>query len=102
VKQIATPQLWPAAESQPAGGLAQDVVLTPRVSQRYSTGASSRFAGCGFGTAFYAQLKIENAITGIKNTKWVPLVDQASNPVETAAQTTAELKHRRNQRARHG
>ena len=48
---------------------------------------------------FYAQLKIENAITGIKKTKRVPLVDKDGNPVETVAQATSELKRLQTQRA---
>lgn len=48
---------------------------------------------------FYAQLKIENLVTGVKKTKRVPLVDKESNPVETVAQATAELKRLQTQRA---
>jgi integrase len=48
---------------------------------------------------YYAQLKIENAITGIKKTKRVPLVDKDSNPVATVAQAVAELKRLQTQRA---
>ena len=48
---------------------------------------------------YYAQLKIENPITGVKKTKRVPLVDKDGSLVETAAQATAELNRLRTQRA---
>jgi integrase len=48
---------------------------------------------------FYAQLKIANAITGVKKTKRVPLMDKESKPVETSAQAVAELKRLQTQRA---
>lgn len=48
---------------------------------------------------FYAQLKIENAITGIKKTKRVPLMDKDGNAVETAAQAVKEMERLRTQRA---
>jgi integrase len=48
---------------------------------------------------YYAQLKIENAITGIKKTKRVPLVDKDGKAVETVAAAFAELKRLQTQRA---
>jgi integrase len=51
------------------------------------------------GERYYAQLKVENAITGIKKTKRVPLVDKDGKPVETVPQAVAELKRLQTQRA---
>src|ERR1017187_6168627 len=48
---------------------------------------------------FYAQLTIENPITGIKKVKRVPLVDKDSNPVQTVAQAMAELRRLQTKRA---
>ena len=48
---------------------------------------------------FYAQLKIENPITGLKKTRRVPLNDTDGNPVQTVAQAVAELKRLQTQRA---
>jgi len=48
---------------------------------------------------FYAQLKIENPITGLKKTRRVPLSDKEGNRVQTAAQALAELKRLQTQRA---
>ena len=48
---------------------------------------------------FYAQLKIENPVTGLKKTRRVPLNDKDSHPVQTAAQAVAELKRLQTQRA---
>jgi integrase len=48
---------------------------------------------------FYAQLKVENSITGIKKTRRVPLLDKDRNPVTTVAQAIAELNRLRTQRA---
>jgi len=48
---------------------------------------------------FYAQLKVENPITGIKKTRRVPLVDKQRNPVTTVAQAVAELRRLHTQRA---
>ncbi len=48
---------------------------------------------------FYAQLKIENPITGLKKTRRVPLSDKDGNRVQTAAQAVAELKRLQTQRA---
>jgi hypothetical protein len=48
---------------------------------------------------FYAQLKIENPVTGIKKTRRVPLNDTEGRPVQTAAQAVAELKRLQTQRA---
>ena len=48
---------------------------------------------------FYAQLKIENPITGLKKTRRVPLNDTDGRPVQTAAQAVAELKRLQTQRA---
>jgi integrase len=47
---------------------------------------------------FYAQLKIENPITGFKKTRRVPLNDTDGEPVQTAAQAVAELKRLQTQR----
>lgn len=51
------------------------------------------------GTRFYAQLRIENPITGIKKTRRVPLVDKDGAAVQTVAQAVAELKRLQTQRA---
>jgi len=48
---------------------------------------------------FYAQLKIENPVTGIKKTRRVPLNDSEGEPVETVAQAVTELKRLQTQRA---
>jgi len=48
---------------------------------------------------FYAQLKIENPITGLKKTRRVPLNDTDGQPVQTAAQAVAELKRLQTQRS---
>ena len=48
---------------------------------------------------YYAQLKIENPITGLKKTRRVPLNDTDGNPVQTVAQAVAELKRLQTQRA---
>jgi integrase len=48
---------------------------------------------------FYAQLKIENPITGIKKTRRVPLNDKDGRPVQSGAQAVAELKRLQTQRA---
>jgi integrase len=48
---------------------------------------------------YYAQLKIENTITGIKKTRRVPLLDKEGEPVQTAAQAQAELARLRTQRS---
>jgi integrase len=51
------------------------------------------------GERYYAQLKIENQITGVKKTKRVPLVDKDGNAVQTAAAAVAELRRLQTQRA---
>jgi integrase len=48
---------------------------------------------------FYAQLKVENQITGEKKTRRVPLVDKERNPVQTVAEAVAELHRLQTQRA---
>ncbi|HWQ90698.1 MAG TPA: site-specific integrase [Clostridia bacterium] len=48
---------------------------------------------------FYAQLKVENPVTGVKKTKRVPLKDKAGNAVATAAQAKEELARLQTQRA---
>lgn len=48
---------------------------------------------------YYAQLKIENPITGIKKTKRVPLNNRTGEPVQTVAQAVAEMNRLRTQRA---
>jgi integrase len=48
---------------------------------------------------FYAQLKIENPITGLKKTRRVPLNDPDGQPVQTSAQAVAELKRLQTQRS---
>ncbi len=48
---------------------------------------------------FYAQLKVENPVTGLKKTRRVPLNDKDGNRVQTAAQAVAELKRLQTQRA---
>jgi len=47
---------------------------------------------------YYAQLKIEHAVTGVKKTKRVPLVDKDNNAVATVAQAVKELERLRTQR----
>lgn len=47
---------------------------------------------------YYAQLKIENAITGLKKTRRVPLNGPDGQPVQTAAQAVTELKRLQTQR----
>jgi integrase len=48
---------------------------------------------------YYAQLKVENPITGEKKTRRVPLVDKERNPVQTVAAAVAELRRLQTQRA---
>lgn len=48
---------------------------------------------------YYARLNVENPLTGIKKTKWVPLVDKDNNPVETVPQAVAELNRLKTHRA---
>ncbi|MBU6399505.1 MAG: hypothetical protein KGS61_04245, partial [Verrucomicrobia bacterium] len=48
---------------------------------------------------FYAQLKIEDPVTGVKRTRRVPLVGKEARPVETVAQAVGELKRLQTQRA---
>jgi len=48
---------------------------------------------------YYAQLKIENPITGLKKTRRVPLNDKDGKPVPTVAQAVAELKRLQTQRS---
>jgi integrase len=48
---------------------------------------------------YYAQLKIENPVTGLKKTRRVPLNDTDGRPVQTAAQAVAELKRLQTQRS---
>jgi integrase len=48
---------------------------------------------------FYAQLTIENPITGVKKVRRVPLVDKDGVAVATAAQAVAELKRLQTKRA---
>lgn len=51
------------------------------------------------GDRFYARLKVENPITGVKRTKWVPLVDKDQNSVQTVPQAIAELHRLQTHRA---
>jgi integrase len=48
---------------------------------------------------FYAQLTIENPISGVKKVRRVPLVDKDGVPAATAAQAVAELKRLQTKRA---
>jgi integrase len=48
---------------------------------------------------YYAQLKIENQITGFKKTRRVALKDKDGKPVQSAAQAVAELKRLQTQRS---
>jgi integrase len=48
---------------------------------------------------YYAQLTVENPITGVKKVRRVPLVDKDGVPVATAAQAIAELKRLQTKRA---
>jgi hypothetical protein len=49
---------------------------------------------------YYARLNVENPITGIKETRRVPLVDKDNNPVQTVtAAAVAELKRLQTHRA---
>jgi hypothetical protein len=51
---------------------------------------------------FYAQLKVENPITGIKKTRRVPLMDKDGEPVQTAAPSSpAPSGSRRTEARRH-
>ncbi len=43
------------------------------------------------GQRFYAQLKVENPLTGDKRVKRIPLIDKDSNPVQTIPQAREEL-----------
>lgn len=51
------------------------------------------------GQRYYARLKVENPITGIKTTRRVPLMDKEGRPVQTVAQAVAELKRLQTQRS---
>jgi integrase len=44
---------------------------------------------------FYAQLKLEDALTGEKKTRRVPLVDKDGNPVKSRAEAVAEMERLR-------
>jgi integrase len=48
---------------------------------------------------YYAQLKVENPITGVKKTRRVPLVDKQNEPVKTAAEAREALARLQTQRA---
>jgi hypothetical protein len=48
---------------------------------------------------YYAQLTVENPITGVKKVRRVPLVDKDGVPAATAAQAIAELKRLQTKRA---
>jgi integrase len=48
---------------------------------------------------FYAQLTVENPITGVKKVRRVPLVDKDGVPAATAAQAIGELKRLQTKRA---
>jgi hypothetical protein len=48
---------------------------------------------------YYAQLKIENQVTGESAVRRVALVDKEQKPVETAAQAVAEMNRLKTQRA---
>src|SRR5271170_3026165 len=48
---------------------------------------------------FYAQLTVENPITGVKKVRRVPLVDKENTPVATVAQAISELKRLQTKRA---
>ena len=48
---------------------------------------------------FYAQLKIENPVSGVKKIRRVPLNNAEGNPVQTVAQAVAELKRLQTQRS---
>src|SRR6478752_7566537 len=50
------------------------------------------------GDRFYAQLKVENPVTGVKKTRRVPLVDKDDKPLTTTAQAVAELRRLQTQR----
>jgi integrase len=47
---------------------------------------------------YYARLNVEDAMTGVKRTRWVSLVDKDSNPVQTTAQAVEQLNRLRTQR----
>ena len=48
---------------------------------------------------FYAQLAVENPITGVKKTRLIPLKDKDGKAVATASQAVEELKRLQTQRA---
>jgi len=48
---------------------------------------------------YYAQLKVENPVTGMKRTRRVPLVDREGKPALSVAQAVAEMKRLQTQRA---
>jgi integrase len=50
------------------------------------------------GERFYAQLRIENPISGVKKTKRIPLVDADGQPVGTVAQAKAQMARLQTQR----
>ena len=47
---------------------------------------------------YYARLNVENSITGIKKTTWVPLVNK-DGAVETVSQAVSQIERLRTQRA---
>lgn len=48
---------------------------------------------------FYAQLRVENPVTGVKKTRRIPVVDKDGAAVVTVAQAIAELKRLQTRRA---
>lgn len=50
------------------------------------------------GERFYAQLMVENPVTGVKRVKRVPMVDKDNNPVQTVAQAVEAMKRLQVQR----
>jgi integrase len=51
------------------------------------------------GERFYARLNVQNPLTGIVQTRRVPLVDSGANPVRTIPQAVAELRRLQTQRS---
>jgi hypothetical protein len=68
-----------------------------RKSSGRAQAADSRVVGAN--GRFYAQLKIENPITGLKKTRGVPLNDTDGQPVQTGAQAVAKLKRLQKQQS---
>lgn len=90
------------ADATKSGGTNQDVQRRSHVATfaKVSDGRKQPIRGLWIrGERYYARLKVENPITGIKKTRRVPLIDKKGKPVQTVAQAVAELKQLRTQRS---